>query len=88
MRAELEARVGPIWDRPPGAELRFGRALELAGMEPRLHIPGLAGLSQGPGFANLGSLGLLANRVIAPLLPELTNAQATAPAQERTLSLD
>jgi mycobactin lysine-N-oxygenase len=91
VRAELEARVGPVWDRPPGAELRFGRALELAGMEPRLHIPGLAGLSQGPGFANLGSLGLLANRVIAPLLPELgaaTTSRASAPAQERTLSLD
>ncbi len=91
VRAELEARVGPIWDRPPGAELRFGRALELAGMEPRLHIPGLAGLSQGPGFANLGSLGLLANRVIAPLLPELGAAitsRANTPAQERTLSLD
>jgi mycobactin lysine-N-oxygenase len=91
VRAELEARVGPIWDRPPGAELRFGRALELVGMEPRLHIPGLAGLSQGPGFANLGSLGLLANRVIAPLLPELgaaTTSRASAPAQERTLSFD
>ena len=67
MRAELEARVGPIWDRPPGTELRFDRSLALDGMEPRLHIPGLAGLSQGPGFANLGSLGLLANRVLAPL---------------------
>ena len=33
-------------------------------MQPRLHIPGLAGLSQGPGFANLGGLGLLANRVL------------------------
>ena len=37
-------------------------------MAPRLHIPGLGGLSQGPGFANLGSLGLLANRVLQPLL--------------------
>ena len=37
-------------------------------MRPRLHIPGLAALSQGPGFANLGCLGLLANRVLAPLL--------------------
>lgn len=91
VRAELEARVGPIWDRPPGAELRFGRALELSGMEPRLHIPGLAGLSQGPGFANLGSLGLTANRVLAPLLSELgdaTTSRAGKPAQEHTLSLD
>ncbi len=37
-------------------------------MRPRLHIPGLAALSQGPGFANLGCLGLLANRVLEPLV--------------------
>jgi hypothetical protein len=36
-----------------------------------VHIPGLGGLSQGPGFANLGSLGLLANRVLQPLLNEV-----------------
>jgi mycobactin lysine-N-oxygenase len=71
VRAEIERRCGPLWDRPPEAELRFGRGLELEGMSPRLHIPGLAGLSQGPGFANLGSLGLLANRVLSPLLAEL-----------------
>jgi alcohol dehydrogenase (cytochrome c) len=75
VRADLEARVGPIWDRPPGTELRFDRSLALEGMEPRLHIPGLSGLSQGPGFANLGSLGLLANRVLAPLVPALTKAK-------------
>jgi len=80
VRADLEARVGPIWDRPPGAELLFDRSLALEGMEPRLHIPGLAGLSQGPGFANLGSLGLLANRVLAPLVPALTKAKRGAAA--------
>jgi len=67
-RAEIEQRVGPLWDAPPGAEVPIGRNLELLGMTPRLHIPGLAGLSQGPGFANLGALGLLANRVLQPLL--------------------
>ncbi|OJU83196.1 MAG: hypothetical protein BGO11_05385 [Solirubrobacterales bacterium 70-9] len=72
VRTELESRVGPIWDREPQTELRFDRSLALDGLEPRLHIPGLAGLSQGPGFANLGSLGLLANRVLGPLLPALT----------------
>jgi len=40
-------------------------------MLPRLHIPGLAGLSQGPGFANLGALGLLSNRVLQPYLTGL-----------------
>ncbi len=70
VRAEIERRVGPLWDAPASAEVPIGRHLELSGMEPRLHIPGLAGLSQGPGFANLGCLGLLANRVLTPLLAE------------------
>jgi outer membrane protein assembly factor BamB len=85
VRADLEARVGPIWDRPPGTELRFDRSLALDGIEPRLHIPGLAGLSQGPGFANLGSLGLLANRVLGPLLPALTKARRGAAAAVLTV---
>ncbi len=69
-RAQIEGRVGPLWDAPAGSEVPIGRNLELRGMSPRLQIPGLAGLSQGPGFANLGALGLLANRVLEPLLTE------------------
>jgi mycobactin lysine-N-oxygenase len=65
-RAEIERRAGPVWDRPPETELAMGRFLELEGMEPRLQLPGLAGLSQGPGFANLGSLGILSDRVLQP----------------------
>jgi len=72
-RAEIESRVGKLWDTPAGTEVPIGRHLELRGMQPRLQIPGLAGLSQGPGFANLGALGLLANRVLQPLLER--NAQ-------------
>jgi len=68
LRAEIERQAGLVWDRPPEAEVAIGRALELEGMRPRLYIPGLAALSQGPGFANLGCLGLLANRVLAPLV--------------------
>jgi mycobactin lysine-N-oxygenase len=70
LRAEIEAEVGPLWERPAGTEIPIGRHLELRGLSPRLQIPGLAGLSQGPGFANLGALGLLANRVLEPLLQE------------------
>lgn len=69
-RAEIEERVGPLWDRPPETEIPIGRNLELEGLSPRLHIPGLGALSQGPGFANLGCLGLLANRVLQPFLRE------------------
>jgi mycobactin lysine-N-oxygenase len=66
VRAKIERRVGKLWDAPAGSEVPIGRNLELKGMEPRLQIPGLAGLSQGPGFANLGALGLLSNRVLQP----------------------
>jgi mycobactin lysine-N-oxygenase len=71
VRDEVEEQCGPLWDSPPKFEVPIGRGLELEGVRPRLHIPGLGGLRQGPGFANLGSLGLLANRVLQPLLNEL-----------------
>jgi mycobactin lysine-N-oxygenase len=83
LRAEVERLAGPLWDRPPGSEVPIGRALELVGMEPRLHIPGLGGLSQGPGFANLGSLGLLANRVLQPILGPLLPGAADDGGNER-----
>ncbi len=86
VRAELESRVGPIWEREPETELRFDRSLALEGLEPRLHIPGLAGPSQGPGFANLGSLGLLANRVLSPLLPALTKIKGGAAAKRGAMA--
>ena len=70
LREEIERQVGPLWERPAGTEVPIGRHLELRGLSPRLQIPGLAGLSQGPGFANLGALGLLSNRVLQPLLQE------------------
>ncbi|MEZ5078636.1 MAG: SidA/IucD/PvdA family monooxygenase [Solirubrobacterales bacterium] len=73
VREVVEERSGQLWDTPPGTEVPIGRALELRGMTPRLHIPGLGGLSQGPGFANLGSLGLLANRVLEPYFLEVSS---------------
>jgi mycobactin lysine-N-oxygenase len=68
VRSEIERQAGPLWDGASGAEVTIGRHLELRGMHPRLQIPGLAGLSQGPGFANLGALGLLSNRVLQPFV--------------------
>jgi mycobactin lysine-N-oxygenase len=67
-REAIERSSGPLWDQPAGSEVPIGRNLELLGMRPLLQIPGLAGLSQGPGFANLGALGLLSNRILQPLL--------------------
>jgi mycobactin lysine-N-oxygenase len=78
VREAIESRVGSLWDQPPGAEVPIGRHLELKGMRPRLQIPGLAGLSQGPGFANLGALGLLSNRVLQPFLREEDGGVAEA----------
>jgi mycobactin lysine-N-oxygenase len=68
LRTEIERQAGPVWERPHDTEVAIGRFLELEGLHPRLHIPGLGALSQGPGFANLGCLGLLANRVLQPLV--------------------
>jgi mycobactin lysine-N-oxygenase len=91
LRARVESQAGPLWERPAGSEIRICRALELAGMAPRLHIPGLGGLSQGPGFANLGALGLLSNRVLQPLLREKASEQGfgdEANLQYKSLSLE
>lgn len=76
-RDAIEDRVGKLWDAPAGTEVPIGRNLELREMQPRIQIPGLAGLSQGPGFANLGALGLLANRVLQPLFEERAPAPPT-----------
>lgn len=39
--------------------------LSLNGFMPKLHLPMLAGIAQGPGFPNLSCLGLLADRILA-----------------------
>ena len=90
VRDEVESQCGPLWDGPPQAEIPIGRGLELEGVRPRLHIPGLGGLRQGPGFANLGSLGLLANRVLQPLLEEgeAPFAVSSVKMQDKSLLLD
>jgi mycobactin lysine-N-oxygenase len=87
-RAQIEARTGQLWDTPAGTEVPIGRFLELRGMEPRLQIPGLAGLSQGPGFANLGALGLLSNRVLQPLLAEHDRGLDEVPSSASKQSID
>jgi mycobactin lysine-N-oxygenase len=49
-----------------GAELerRIEADLSVAGLNPPLHLPLVAGLAQGPGFPNLSCLGLLSDRVL------------------------
>jgi mycobactin lysine-N-oxygenase len=45
-------------------EHAIGVDLSLEGFTPKLHLPMLAGLAQGPGFPNLSCLGLLADRIL------------------------
>jgi mycobactin lysine-N-oxygenase len=66
-RTEVERQVGPLWGGVADATA-IGRSLELEGMHPRVHLPGLAALSQGPGFSTLGALGLVGDRVLEPLV--------------------
>jgi mycobactin lysine-N-oxygenase len=42
--------------------------LSLAQVSPRLHLPGLSAMAQGPGFPNLSCLGLLADRILTPYI--------------------
>ncbi|KAA1248814.1 NADPH-dependent L-lysine N(6)-monooxygenase MbtG [Mycobacterium simiae] len=45
-------------------EESIGHDLAVAGVSPRLFLPNLAGVNQGPGFPNLSCLGLLSDRVL------------------------
>lgn len=45
-------------------EEAIGDDLAVAEVTPKLFLPGLAGLTQGPGFPNLSCLGLLSERVL------------------------
>ena len=42
----------------------IGYDLSVGDVEPKLFLPGLAGLTQGPGFPNLSCLGRLSDRVL------------------------
>lgn len=46
--------------------LPIDRDLSIKGLEPKVHLPNLAALDQGPGFPNLSCLGLLADRILTP----------------------
>jgi mycobactin lysine-N-oxygenase len=50
-------------------ERAIRRDLAVEGLTPRLHLPMLAAVAQGPGFPNLSCLGLLADRVLSSYVP-------------------
>ena len=43
--------------------------LSVRNLEPRLHIPMIAGFSQGPGFPNLSCLGRVSDRILSTYVP-------------------
>jgi mycobactin lysine-N-oxygenase len=47
----------------------IGYDLAITDVAPKLFLPNLAGLTQGPGFPNLSCLGLLSDRILATQLP-------------------
>jgi mycobactin lysine-N-oxygenase len=63
-RDRLQAAVGALTVEV--LEAAVGYDLGIVGLTPRLHVPMLSGVAQGPGFPNLSCLGLLAERVLAP----------------------
>jgi mycobactin lysine-N-oxygenase len=70
--AEARRRLGHAEARTgagAGLEQRIDVDLSVAGLNPPLHLPVLAGLAQGPGFPNLSCLGLLSDRILRPYVP-------------------
>jgi mycobactin lysine-N-oxygenase len=51
----------------------IGYDLAVVGVTPKLFLPNLSGLSQGPGFPNLSCLGLLSDRVLGAEFTTATN---------------
>jgi mycobactin lysine-N-oxygenase len=92
-RAALADAVGdgPAGRMPSRSSLEraIGYDLAVAGLHPRLHLPVLAGVAQGPGFPNLSCLGLLADRVLGAYAAPWAGAsrpatdQAAAPGRAR-----
>jgi len=64
-------------------ERRIGVDLSVAGLDPPLHLPVLAGLAQGPGFPNLSCLGLLSDRILRSYVPRGEPARVGPERRER-----
>ncbi|ABM14624.1 MULTISPECIES: NADPH-dependent L-lysine N(6)-monooxygenase MbtG [Mycolicibacterium] len=55
----------------------IGHDLSVAALTPKLFLPGLSGLTQGPGFPNLSCLGLLSDRVLGARYPDVAPHPST-----------
>lgn len=52
--------------------------LSVIDFEPKLHLPRLAGLNQGPGFPNLNCLGLMSDRILESYLTDSQSQSVAA----------
>ena len=77
---ELALR-GPLSGDTLGESI--GHDLSVTGVFPKLFLPGLSGLTQGPGFPNLSCLGLLSDRVLGAQYPRTVRERACLQATHR-----
>ncbi|WP_445397965.1 SidA/IucD/PvdA family monooxygenase [Streptomyces sp. LE64] len=80
-RTAVAAIVGDAPETAEALERHIRTDLSVDGLLPKLLLPTLAAYAQGPGFANLSSLGLLSDRVLAE------NRDSPAPATRPRVSL-
>jgi mycobactin lysine-N-oxygenase len=72
---EARAALGRCLGEPVGqaaVERAIGPALQVGGLRPRLHLPSLSGVAQGPGFPGLSCLGLMSDRILTPYTEGIT----------------
>ncbi|MEU2900460.1 SidA/IucD/PvdA family monooxygenase [Streptomyces sp. NPDC001273] len=74
----LTRAVGGAFART-AIERVIDHALAVPGLPAPLHLPNLAGVAQGPGFPNLSSLGLLADRVLSAYVSPASLAHDAQP---------
>jgi mycobactin lysine-N-oxygenase len=83
LRKALATQLGGL--APSVLTRRIVADLSVAGVTPKLHLPMLAALNEGPGFPNLSCLGLLSDRLLGPYVRAATrtaSASATGAAGE------
>jgi mycobactin lysine-N-oxygenase len=63
---ETHTRIAEVTQAFDGRAIERAIAVDLSleRFTPKLHLPMLAGIAQGPGFPNLSCLGLLADRIL------------------------
>ena len=61
-----------LLENPELLSKRISQDISVEGINPKLHLPGLSAMAQGPGFPNLSCLGLLAERILIPHIDKNT----------------